>query len=233
MSGSEDTSSSGSTESILPEVEGSGAIIIEPKESEADIKIEESKKMLTFSESSECESLQYLVQECKDSFVLKLAEKTGQIKFCSKIQDSLQKQICENNISFMKQDCYSIIGDSELKTSCLDKQKEEKEKQVAEQTEEKIMMTAKNSNNYDGCSTLESFTKITQCIEPIAIEEQNIFICNEVFTDNNEKLDCIESIAYTYDRAIIRKAFSNKDLSICENIYNYEAKEQCKQMQLN
>lgn len=193
------------------------------KRSSQDIIKQEKLDILTFTKASECESLKFLKEKCKDQFVFSLAKINNDLSYCDRLKTKDEITNCKDEISYNNNNC-SGIQNSYLKSKCEYNNKIE----TKEINEEKIL--AWNITSADTCKTFTTYTEKEACIKKVALSSQNINICSTFFTKKDEQSKCLKNIAYDFNRDIISKAFEKKDLSLCDKITDANIKAQCKTM---
>lgn len=191
---------------------------------------DEELKILSFTNISQCETLKFLKNDCNDSFLHKLAIMNGNTTVCNKIINDTDKIGCKNEIYYNKKLCDNIDWNLRLKVTCLKEVNKKKKLETDEKEKEAIMTISKKTNKYEICEKLSDFDEKIECLKPIIIKNRNIYACNDIFTKDNEKDDCIKNMSYSFDKQMVKDAFRNKDLSICEKIYKENTRTKCTQM---
>lgn len=193
------------------------------KKSNQDIIKQEKLDILTFTKASECESLKFLKQKCKDQFVFSLAKANNDISYCDRLKTKEEQINCKDEISYNNNNC-SWIQNSYLKSKC------EYNNKVVEKDLKEEQILAGNITSADTCKTFTSYTEKEACIKKVALSSQNINVCSTFFTNKDEQSKCLKNIAYDFNRDLISKAFETKNLSLCDKVTDATIKAQCKTM---
>lgn len=182
---------------------------------------QESKEMFNFTSIDECNSLRYKKTECRDTFLLNFAEKEKLIFYCKKLSTQQLIDACKDNISYVNKNC-AFIKNTALKKECEENNETyEKKKIVQVQEQERLIQ-----NN---CSNIKGFAKRYSCAQIDILQTLNIDLC-KIYFSWEEQFECYTKVNYSYDKAVIKKAFWAKDLTICNKAYSSSVRESCKQM---
>ncbi|EKE28975.1 MAG: hypothetical protein ACD_2C00258G0015 [uncultured bacterium (gcode 4)] len=197
----------------------------------------EKSSISTFTNIRQCDALKFLKSYCKDKFYYETAMVKLDIVYCSSIADSKLQITCKDNITYRnalnswnQEACKNIISDLNLKKTCVSKTEILKTEITQVNKESEIFKTAISTNNYNLCSGLNELWKIVDCISPIVTKNKDISICSKVFTTKENQDRCFNLLSIDYDRMIIREAFTTKNLSLCDKLYNKTTITQCKAM---
>ncbi|EKE28505.1 MAG: hypothetical protein ACD_3C00051G0008 [uncultured bacterium (gcode 4)] len=200
-------------------------------------KEDEKSSIWTFTNIRQCETLKYLKSYCKDKFYFETAMIKLDPIYCSSIAESRLQVTCKDNINYKnalsswnQEACKSITSDLNLQKTCISKTELIKTEISQANKESEIFKTATSTNNYNLCVNLKELWKIVDCIAPIVTKNKDISICSKVFPTKENQDRCYNLLSVDYDRMMIQDAYSTKNLSLCDKLYNKTSIAQCKSM---
>jgi hypothetical protein len=194
----------------------------------------------TFSNISECKNLKYYLNECEDYFYKQIGFQKLDSQYCDKLHDSTQKTPCLNSLQYksaVKNNdpsfCSKIVGDETFKKNCNIVFQDRIAESAKEATSTNIAKVAEQSNNPDLCKKLNTADEKINCITPMINSTLDTSICNRVFSDAKSISNCLTKVSFDFDRMIIRKAFNDKNLSLCSKLSQAKDRNLCMTMKFN
>jgi hypothetical protein len=197
---------------------------------------EERDKMYSFSSIRECSTLKYAKPACEDYFYFRSAEKEKNPRYCAMIHDPKMSAACSDKVGFLAavantdESYCAAIKDATLQRQCSVAVKAAASRNSRIQVEEAAFQKASTEGDASACSALGDAMKVASCVEPLVTKNLDISLCKKVLTVQSDIDACYKKLSYDFDRAVIRKAYEEKNPALCDKAYDANVRAQCKQM---
>lgn len=196
---------------------------------------QEREDYYSFSNISECNSLNYLAEECKDYFYNKTAISSLKVDFCEKISDEDTKTECNDEvnsklaISNWNSETCKLITSIAVKNYCISETSKVKTEIAVKEKELDTFkeIASSETSTWDSCKQIKDLSLQEKCVQNKIFSDFDISICNTFYSTEAEKTKCINKNSYELNNKIFLEAFNTKSTEICVKAYWEQVKNDC------
>ncbi len=202
-----------------------------------------------------------LKSECSDNVYSAKASKEKDVALCGKIQDTSTKAQCTNSFTYnaaisgwKQSDCDKIIGDSELKSACVENvvfakiesqsfsgttdtcqtltgaDKDYCVNRISKDSDIDLLQKGTNTEDINICAQIKDVTIRNTCNDTvymaISLEKKDASFCVKII-DTARKTNCTTQFARVNDASILSKAITESNISLCATIVTPDLKTKC------